>query len=112
VSFSETVARCRGVGVWRYDLFFSALTAFIVALSVQWIGILVVSSLLVLPAAAARNAAATLRGYVLGAVAVSLASCVSGLILSYYLATATGATIVLAALALYAASFLPRLRRI
>jgi zinc transport system permease protein len=108
VSFSEAAARGRGVRVWRYDLFFSMMVAFIVALSVQWIGILVVSSMLVLPAAAARNAASTLRGYVLGAAAASLAACVSGLILSYYLATATGATIVLAALGLYAGSFLLR----
>jgi zinc transport system permease protein len=110
VSFSEAAARGRGVKAWRYDLFFSMMVAFIVALSVQWIGVLVVSSLLVLPAAAARNAASTLRGYTLGAVAASLASCVVGLILSYYLATATGATIVLTALFFYAGSFLLRRR--
>jgi zinc transport system permease protein len=111
ISFNEAIARSRGIRAYRYDLFFSMLVAFIVTIAVQWIGILVISSLLVLPAAAARNAASTLRGYVLGAVAASLASCVTGLALSYYLATAAGAAIVLSALGFYALSFALRARR-
>jgi len=110
-SFNETIARSRGVNVRRYDLFFSVMVAVIVTVAVQWIGILIISSLLVLPAAAARNVAAGLRGYVLCAVAVSLVSCVTGLILSYYIATATGATIVLVALGFYILSLIPKLRR-
>jgi zinc transport system permease protein len=110
-SFNESIARSRGVSVKRYDLFFSVTVAIIVTIAVQWIGILVISSLLVLPAAAARNISSTLRRYVVYAVIISLASCLFGLILSYYAATATGATIVLVALGFYTASLVPKLWR-
>jgi len=111
ISFNEPLARSRGIGVGRYDMFFSMTVAAIVTVAVQWIGILVISSLLVLPAAAARNIAPSIRRYVLFAVGISLVSCLSGLILSYYLATAAGATIVLVSLGLYVTSLVPRLFR-
>ena len=108
VSFNETIARSRNVNVFGYDLFFSVMTAFIVTLAVQWIGILVINSLLVLPAAAARNISASLRAYILTALFISLISSVTGLVLSFYLSTAAGATIVLAALGFYILSLIGR----
>ncbi|MDG5814217.1 metal ABC transporter permease [Chitinispirillales bacterium ANBcel5] len=105
ISFNSTIARSRGVNVWWYELFFSALTAVIVTISVQWIGILVINSLLILPAAASRNLSASLRQFVLFSLAISFVSGLSGLILSYYWATASGATIVLVAMAFYIVSF-------
>jgi zinc transport system permease protein len=110
ISFNETIARSRNINVWGYDLFFSVMVAFIVTLAVQWIGILVINSLLVLPAAAARNMASKLRIYVISAVLISLMSCVGGLVLSFYLATAAGATIALVALGFYIFSFVPSCR--
>ncbi|MCL2689331.1 MAG: metal ABC transporter permease [Chitinispirillia bacterium] len=109
VSFNETIARSRNMNVFGYDLFFSVMTAFIVTLAVQWIGILVINSLLVLPAAAARNISSNLRTYVLTALFISLVSSISGLVLSFYLSTAAGATIVLVALGLYVLSLFGRL---
>jgi len=111
ISFNEPIARSRGICTGRYDMFFSMMVAFIVTIAVQWIGILVISSLLVLPAAAARNIAQSLRGYVIGAAVISLASCVFGLVLSYYLATAAGAAIVLVALGVYLVSLIPKICR-
>ncbi|MFP4013182.1 MAG: metal ABC transporter permease [Chitinispirillaceae bacterium] len=107
ISFNPTVARSRGIKVWYYELFFSVLVAVIVTLAVQWIGILVINSLLILPAAAARNLSSNLRTYIVSSVMISFVSSVCGLFLSYYMATATGATIVLVALGIYGLSFLP-----
>jgi zinc transport system permease protein len=67
----------------------------VVAFSIQLVGILMVNSLLILPAAAGRNLARDLRGYTLWAVGISLFSGVAGLLTSYYADTACGATIVL-----------------
>ncbi len=106
ISFNSTVARSRGLNTWGYELFFSIMTAVIVTLAVQWIGILVINSLLILPAAAARNLANNLRQYSFFSTVIALVSSLSGLILSYYLETATGATIVLVVLAFYALSLL------
>jgi zinc transport system permease protein len=57
----------------------------------------VINSLLILPAAAARNIARNMQIYHLAAVGISFIAGIIGLILSYYWGTATGATIVLCA---------------
>jgi len=74
------------------------------------VGLLVINSMLILPAATARNLARNTRWYVWGAVLVSLLSGVLGLVFSYYWNTATGATIVLWACGFFAVSLVLRKR--
>ncbi|MFA5929065.1 MAG: metal ABC transporter permease, partial [Candidatus Margulisiibacteriota bacterium] len=50
---------------------------------------------LVLPAAAARNLSSNIRSYTIWAIVLSMISVVIGLAVSFYLGTASGATIVL-----------------
>lgn len=94
-------ARSRGVRTRVVECAFAALMAAVVMLCIQWIGTLLINSLLILPAAASRNIARNSRQYALIAVAISIVSGVSGLILSFYLNTSAGAAIVLCASALY-----------
>lgn len=94
-------ARSRGVNTRAVECAFAALMAAVVMLSIQWIGTLLINSLLILPAAASRNLARTSRQYALWAVALGLISGVTGLILSFYLNTSAGAAIVMCAAALY-----------
>jgi len=101
VSLNPAVARSRGVNVFQVELLFSILLAFIVTISIQWVGILIINSLLVLPAAAARNLAENMQRYHVLAVIISLAAGLTGLFLSYQWGTATGATIVLISFVLY-----------
>jgi len=61
----------------------------------SWIGLLVLNSFLVLPAASARNIARNQRQYHFLAVAFSIFAGIAGLIMSYYIETATGSTIVI-----------------
>lgn len=95
------LARSRGVNVWAMEAIFSVVIALVVAMSIAWIGLLVINSLLILPAAAARNLARSTAAYLGLALIFSFAAGIVGLIASYYAATATGATIVLVALALF-----------
>jgi zinc transport system permease protein len=95
------LARSRGVNVWAIEALFSVLIALVVAISIAWIGLLVINSLLILPAAAARNLAKSAAAYLAWALLFSFLAGVAGLVISFYAATATGATIVLAALALF-----------
>ncbi|TAM37859.1 metal ABC transporter permease, partial [bacterium] len=74
--------------------------------SIRLAGILIINSLLVLPAAASRNFAGNTHSYTLGAVIISIFSGITGLIASYYWGTASGATIVLFAAAVYGLSVL------
>lgn len=95
VSTNKSLASSRGVKTLPVEMIFTSIVAVIVTISIQWVGLLIINSLLVLPAAAARNITANVRKYTLATVSISVFSGLSGLVASYYLNTATGATIVL-----------------
>ena len=65
------------------------------AISIRWTGLLVINSLLVLPAASSRLVSRSARRYILFSVCISLFSCVAGLALSWEIGSASGATIVI-----------------
>jgi zinc transport system permease protein len=110
VSLNRSLAASRGFPAGVLEAVFSVLVAVVVSVSIPWVGLLVINSMLILPAATARNLARNTRGYVLGAVAVSFLSGVTGLVCSYYWNTATGATIVLWACGFFALSLAVRRR--
>jgi len=95
ISLNRSLAKSRGIKVWLIEALFSLVVAVVVTVSIRWVGLLVINSMLILPAAAARNISGNTRQYVWWSIAISLASGIAGLIASYYLSTATGATIVL-----------------
>ena len=101
VTLHRPLARSRGVAVWTLECLFAVMIAVVVTVCIPWIGLLVINSLILLPAAASRNFARNSAVYFWGAIAVSLVAGVAGLIGSYYWATATGATIVLFAMGLF-----------
>lgn len=108
---NRSLARSRGVNVWLVEGLFAAAVALVVTVSIPWIGLLVINSLLILPAAAARNLARNTAQYHAVAVAVSLLSGILGLIGSYYWNTASGATIVLVAMVFFVLSLVRRVAR-
>lgn len=91
----RTLAKSRGIRVFATEQLFALLTALIVTIAIRWTGLLIINALLVLPAAAARFVTRSSRGYLLVAILISLLSSVVGLAASYYLGSASGATIVL-----------------
>jgi zinc transport system permease protein len=100
----EGFARSMGVPVQALEVSFALVVALVVTTAIRAVGILLVTALLVVPAAAARNVA---RGAVSAfwvAIAIAVVSGLSGIAASYYLDTATGATVVLFAAALFAAT--------
>lgn len=98
---SPALARSRARHPGAAELSFACLLAVVVTFSLPWIGILVVNAMLILPAAAARNMARSTAEFFTWAVAIAIVSGVAGLVVSFYASTATGATIVLAAMAVY-----------
>ena len=105
-SVNADLAASKGIKVRRMEKIFVIIVAVIVTVTIKWVGILIINSLLVLPAAAARNVARSMRSYHFIAILISLFSGVSGLILSYYLGTAAGGTIVLIAAVIFFLTFL------
>ena len=95
VSVNPTLAKSLGINVKLAEMLFAALLAFVVAISISWVGILIITSLLTLPAATARNVTQGIKSYTWLSVILSLVCGTLGLILSFYIDSATGATIVL-----------------
>ena len=92
-SVHQALADSRGIKVvWKNFLFTAAIAA-VVTITMSWVGLLVINSLLVLPAAAARNLSRNLHQYHLISVLGGLVCGVGGLMVSYYLGTSTGASI-------------------
>lgn len=110
VSVNQSLARSRGINVQFYDYLFSLIIALITTISIQWVGIMLISSMLILPAAAARNISKNMRQYHIYAVSIAVISGLSGLILSYFWGTATGATIVMISSVFFLATFLVKLK--
>lgn len=94
-SLNTSLANSRGINTLLIEIIFTCTLAVIVTLTVRWVGLLIINSLLVLPAAAARNISKNVRQYHLFSVLIAVFSGITGLIVSYYLNTVTGATIVL-----------------
>lgn len=94
-SLNSDMARSKQINVKFYKNTFVILIALIVTVSLKWVGMLIINSLLVLPAASARNITKNMKAYHLISVIFSLFAGISGLIISYYIGTSAGATIVL-----------------
>lgn len=105
------LADSRGVKVFWQEAVFSAAIAVVVTVSMTWVGLLVINSLLVLPAAAARNLARNQRQYHLFSVLGAVAAGVAGLMTSYYVGTSAGASITLYLALFFAVTFLLRGKR-
>ena len=96
-SLNTSLANSRGMNTLLIEIIFTCTIAVIVTITIRWVGLLIINSLLVLPAAAARNISRNIRQYHLFSILISIFSGIVGLIISYYLNTVTGATIVLVA---------------
>lgn len=94
-SLNSSLANSRGINTLLIEIIFTCTIAVIVTLTIRWVGLLIINSLLVLPAAAARNISKNIRQYHLFSIIIAVFSGITGLIISYYLNTVTGATIVL-----------------
>ncbi len=102
------LASSRGVPTNLIQTLFTTVIAIVVTLAISWVGLLILNSLLVLPAAASRNVARNLRQYHLFSVLFALVSGIIGLCLSYWLGASSGAAISLVLAILFLITFLFR----
>ncbi len=105
VSIHPQLASSRGFSVGLSQTLFTTVIAVVVTLSISSVGLLILNSLLVLPAAAARNVARNLKQYTLCSVLFALAAGLGGLTVSYYLGSSAGAAISLILALIFAVTF-------
>lgn len=110
-TFDPELAVLSGVPVKALDYMLLALTAVVIVVSVRTVGVVLVSSFVVIPAAAARMLTRTMTTMALAAVAIGLLGSSSGLVLSYHLDVPSGATIILLLGAVFFAALLLRRRQ-
>lgn len=97
----EELARAEGVAVFRARLAFTLLLAVVVAISMKVMGILLITSMLIIPAAAARRFARTPEGMAVLASAVGVLAVALGLTASLRWDTPSGPSVVVAAFSLF-----------
>ena len=90
VGFDPDGARSLGLSTARADLLLLALVAVAAVAAIPAVGALLVTAIYVLPAAAARMLAGSIRGLVVCALALALAEGVAGLYLAYWLDVPAG----------------------
>ena len=108
VSIHAPLASSRGLKVKATQTGFTVCIAVVVTLAINWVGLLMLNSLLVLPAASARNVTKNLRQYHGLSVLFALTASLLGLTLSYHLGASTGAAISLCLALIFAVSFISR----
>lgn len=99
------LASSRGIRVDLMQTMFTVAIAVVVTLAINWVGLLMLNSLLVLPAASARNVSRNLRQYHLFSILFALGASIAGLILSYHLGASAGAAISLTLALIFAVTF-------
>ena len=107
-SVHQALADSRGIRVVWKNFLFTAAIAVVVTITMTWVGLLVINSLLVLPAAAARNVARNMRQYHLYSMLGAVISGLAGLMTSYYIGSSAGASITLYLAVWFAVTFLLR----
>lgn len=95
VVLDSALAKSKGMNAFVIELLFTAMLAALVSVSIAWIGLLLVNSFLVLPAAAARLLSGNLRRYHALSAAIALVCGIMGLIAAYYANIGAAAAIVL-----------------
>ena len=95
ITFDEKFAKSIGVKTEVYNILFAVLCSVVVVLGMRLMGALLISSLIVFPVLSAQTLYKSFNKVVVSAAVLSVLSFVVGLILSYLLATPTGATIVI-----------------
>ena len=109
--FSATVnydlAAAEGMRPEISNFIFTLLLAAVIALSIKMIGALLITGLLLIPAAIARNLSNSPKQMIIISVLAGIASVVIGLFTSLELNTSSGPSIIVASLALFVLSLIP-----
>ena len=105
---SPEIAHTSGIDVPRLNLQFLLVFALTIALGLRYLGVLLVGSLVIIPAATAKRLARSLRGMLIISVAVSIASTTVGTLLSIALHRTPGSMVVLVAASFFLVSLVRR----
>lgn len=109
ISLDQSLAKAEGIPVARLELLFMLLLAAVIALAIKFVGVILVTALLIIPAASAQNLVKSLSSMFVLSMIISLIAVVTGMLLSAALRLPSGPTIVLTSAAFFALSLLVKI---
>lgn len=95
MTFDENFAKSIGLKTERLNTIFAILCAVVVVLGMRLVGALLISSLIIFPTVTVMQVVKSFKAVVFTSVVISVFCMVMGIIFSYFVATPTGATIVI-----------------
>ena len=101
ITINEELAQVEGIHVARYRLALMLLIAMVIAGAMKLVGVLLITSLLIMPAAAARRMSATPEQMAIFASMLGSVAVVGGITLSWFADTPAGPSVVVCALAIF-----------
>ncbi len=108
ITFNRDLAQIEGINVRFFEYLLFLIIAIVITVSLKIIGIILVTSLLIVPAASAKNLASSMKRLFILSSAFGIISGIVGLMASIYLNTSSGPTIVLVSIGIF---FLTMLKR-
>ena len=112
INSRDELAQAEGIKTSSYELLLMLLIAAVIALTMKIVGVLLVTSLLIIPAAAARSLSRTPEQMALMSALIGILSVLIGLASSFQFDTPSGPSIVLAAVLLFILGQIPLSGRI
>ena len=106
VTFDENFARATGVKANLYNLLIAVVTAVIIVLSMNLVGSLLISALIIFPALSAMRVFKSFKSVTISSAVISVAAAASGLFISLIAGTPVGPTIVAVDIVVFFAFFL------
>jgi zinc transport system permease protein len=105
VAQDQEFAQVAGLNIRVYNLLVSVMAAVTVTVAMRTVGLLLVSALMVVPVATSQQVTRTFRGTLVAAMGLGMLVSLGGVVVASYVDVAPGATIVLIALAGFAAAY-------
>ena len=106
MTFDEDAARISGIKTKTLNVILMILTAITVALSMRITGLLLISALIIIPAATATQIAKSFKQTLIFAIIISVIAVITGIITSYYLDAATSGTIIITNFLIFSATMI------
>jgi zinc transport system permease protein len=110
IALNEDLAKSEGINTAAYELLFLLTLAAVIAMAIKLVGIVLVTAMLIIPAATAQNLARSITSMFAISVIAALTAVSFGMIGSAILDIPSGPAIVLAAAFICVASFVPSRR--
>lgn len=111
IALDSSLAKAEGIATERYEILFMLLLAGVIALAVKFVGVILVTALLITPAASAQNMARSMSGMFGWSVLLSVLAVIVGMVSSAVFELPSGPTIILVSTLFFIISLLLKLTK-